>query len=174
MNEQVKVSDLFNDIMAHTMRHVSDRHGEQAMHRLFFELYSHTFTHLEREFGFDAVREFWESIADSQLSDLENLMKTKGFKGMEEYWRATCGQEGADYEMDVTDDSFTILVKSCPPTNWFKDNNLEHYHRYCEHCNTLYRRVGERCGFQMEYIPPDPQKGTCCGLRFTEKSKQIS
>ena len=138
MNEQVKVSDLFNDIMAHTMRHVSDRHGEQAMHRLFFELYSHTFMHLEREFGFDAVREFWESIADSQLSDLEN-------------------------------DSFTILVKSCPPTNWFKDNNLEHYHRYCEHCNTLYRRVGERCGFQMEYIPPDPQKGTCCGLRFTEK-----
>ena len=73
------------------------------------------------------------------------------------------------YEMDVTDDSFTILVKSCPPTNWFKDNNLEHYHRYCEHCDTLYRRVGERCGFQMEYIPPDPQKGTCCGLRFTEK-----
>jgi hypothetical protein len=88
---------------------------------------------------------------------------------MEEYWRATCGQEGADYEMDVTDDSFTILVKSCPPTNWFKDNNLEHYPRYCEHCDTLYRRVGERCGFQMEYIPPDPQKGTCCGLRFTAK-----
>ena len=32
MNEQHKVSDRFNDIMAHTMRHVYKVHG--ALHRI--------------------------------------------------------------------------------------------------------------------------------------------
>ena len=59
---------------------------------------------LEREFGFEAVKTFWELVADRHLGPLEERMKAKGFKGMEEYWRATLEQEGADYEMKVIDD----------------------------------------------------------------------
>jgi hypothetical protein len=90
---------------------------------------------------------------------------------MAEYWRAALGQEGADYEMTVTDGSFELRVKRCPPTEWFKANNLAKYPRYCEHCRVLYSRIGDRCGFAMEYFPPDDSRGTCCGFRFVKKQK---
>ena len=167
MATQVDVSTIFRDILNHTLNHLCEEHGEASMHHLFFELYNHTFSFLEREFGFEAVQAYWDSVADRALSDLERLMRTKGFKGMEEYWRATLGQEGADYEMHVTDDSLHVTVKRCPPVEWFEAKTLNPYRRYCAHCERLYRRVGERCGFAMEYFPPDVERGTCCGLRFT-------
>ena len=170
MASKVNVEEIFTGIMTGTMSHVSQQHGELAMQHLFFELYDYMFSFLEREFGFPAVKAFWESIADQQLATLEELMRTKGFQGMEEYWRNTLGQEGADYEMDVADDSFQVIVKRCPPKEWFKARQLEHYPRYCEHCDTLYRRVAERCGYAMEYLPPDAKAGTCCGLRITRSA----
>ena len=169
MATKVDVSEIFGNIMNHTMRHVGEKHGEQAAHRLFFELYDHTFSFLDREFGFEAVEAFWESIADRQLRPLEELMRTKGFKGMEEYWRATLDQEGADADMKVSDDSFELRVRKCPPNEWFKARSLAKYPRYCEHCRVLYSRVGERCGFAMEYLLPDEKAGICCGFRFTRK-----
>jgi len=171
MKSKVDVTKIFDRIMADTMGHVFEQHGEKAVHHLFFELYNHTFSFLEREYGFNAVRLYWEFIADHELSSLEHLMKTKGFKGMEEYWRSTLGQEGADYEMEVTGDSFKVIVKHCPPTEWFKAKPPEAYPRYCEHCDVLYRRVGKRCGFEMQYIPPNPDTGACCGVRFTRRKE---
>jgi len=172
MTMKVDVAEIFNGVMANTMSHVQQVHGEKAMHNLFFELYSQTFSFLDREFGFEAVHRFWDFIADEQLDVLESLMREKGFKGMEEYWRNTLDQEGADYEMQVTDDYFQLAVKHCPPTEWFRSKGIEHYPRYSEHCERLYRRVGERCGFAMEYIPPDKNKQTCCGFRFTRASSE--
>src|SRR5437870_1804955 len=102
MKPKVDVSQLFNGIMSHTLDHVAEKHGEAATHHLFFELYNHTFSFLEREFGLEAVQALWESIADRRLCALEELMRTKGFEGMGEYWRQTLGQEGADFEMEVT------------------------------------------------------------------------
>jgi len=167
--EMVNISEIFGGILGHAMDHVALTHGEQAAHHLFFELYDHVFTFLDREAGSDAVQALWKSIADRQLGHLEQLMRSKGFRGMEEYWRATLGQEGADFEMNVNDDMFQLRVKRCPPNEWFKSRSIAKYPRYCEHCRVLYQRVGERCGFAMEYFAPDEQAGVCCGFRFTRK-----
>ena len=164
----VQVAQVFESILSQTMRHVASAHGEAAAHHLFFELYDHTFAFLEREFGRDAVVQYWNFIADNQLGVLEDLMKRKGFAGMEEYWRATLGQEGADYTMKRTRHSFAVRVKRCPPNEWFKSRKIAKYPAYCEHCRTLYQRVGERCGYRMEYFPPDQKAGTCCGIKFVK------
>ena len=164
------VAEIFDGIMSHTLGYVAANHGELAAHHLFFELYDRTFAFLEREFGPEAVEAYWASIADTRLGALEGLMRAKGFKGMEEYWRATLGQEGADYDMQVADDSFSVRVKSCPPNAWFRSRGLDKYPRYCDHCRVLYQRVGTRCGYAMEYFPPDEKAGLCCGARFTKLS----
>ena len=169
MADNVNVSGIFAQIMADTMRHVETQHGAEAAHRLFFELYSQTFAFLDREFGFEAVNRFWEYIADHELGPLEHLMRTRGFEGMEEYWSAVAAQEGAELEMHRTSDSFEVVIKKCPPCEWFKDKQLAHYPRYCEHCSILYARVAERCGFTMQYTPPDERTGHCCGLSFTRQ-----
>ena len=169
MADRVEVSEIFAQIMANALCYVESEHGAQAAHHLFFELYSHTFAFLERELGFEAVTRFWEYIADHQLGPLEHLMRTRGFEGMEQYWSAVAAQEGGEFEMKRTADSFKVRIKTCPPCEWFKEKQLPHYERYSEHCKTLYSRVADRCGFTMQYTPRDEQTGTCCGLSFTRK-----
>ncbi len=166
-NQSVQVSDIFNGILRHAMDHVSTAHGAKPAQHLFFELYNQVFCFLEREYGHEAVERFWESVADRELGPLEHLMRTKGFEGMAEFWRSTLEQEGAPYEMTVDSRSFNLRVKHCPPCEWFRARELQRYLRYCDHCRVLYQRVAERCGFAMEYFPPDEQAGVCCGLRFT-------
>ena len=170
MASDVKVAELFDRILSDTMQHLRREHGEEAAQHLFFELYNHTFAFLERQFGFEAVTRYWQYISDQSLVDLEHLIRSKGFKGMEEYWRATFGQEGADYDMQVGEDFFQTRVKRCPPVQWLKSQGVDCYPRYCEHCRVLYERVAERCGYDMQYLEPDQTTGACCGLRFTRKS----
>ena len=169
MARDVNVSDLFNRMLADTMTHVAQRHGDQAVHRLFFELYDRTFAFLERELGFDAVLAYWDHIADNHLEELESLIRSHGFEGMARYWRATLGQEGSDYDMHVSDDRFELVVKHCPPRAWFKSRDIEHYPRYSEHFERVYRRVAQRCGYAMTYTAPDESAGTCCRLCMTKE-----
>jgi hypothetical protein len=86
---------------------------------------------------------------------------------MEEYWKAVAAQEGGQFEMRRTKDSFDVVIKKCPPCEWFKEKGLPHYGRYSEHCSVLYGRVAKRCGFAMRYTPRDERTGVCCGLHFT-------
>ena len=169
MASKVNVSRVFDRILSDTMQYVRREHGDEAAQHLFFELYNHTFGFLERQFGREAVTGYWQSIGDQSLGDLEHLMRTKGFKGMEEYWRATFGQEGADYEMQVGQDFFQTRVKRCPPVQWLKSAGVGCYPQYSEHCRVLYQRVADRCGYEVEYIAPDESTGACCGLRITRK-----
>jgi hypothetical protein len=171
MKSSVQVGEIFAGITSNMMRYVAERHGDKAMQHLFFELYDHTFTFLEREYGAAAVEAFWNWIADEQLGSLEHLMRTRGFAGMAEYWQATIEQEGATYDVQVSDDSFFLRVNRCPPNEWFRTRGIAKYPRYCEHCRVLYQRVAERCGFAMEYFPPDEAAGLCCGLRFTRRKE---
>ena len=169
MASKVNVSEIFDRILSDTMQHVRNEHGEEAVHHLFFELYNHTFGFLERQFGYEAVTRYWQFIGDRSLGDLEQLMRTKGFKGMEEYWRATLVQESADYEMEVGQDFFQCQIKRCPPVQWLKSQGVDCYPRYCEHCRVLYQRVADRCGYEIEYSAPDESTDNCCGIRITRK-----
>jgi hypothetical protein len=171
MTERVDVSGTFEHIIVDAMRYVEHAHGADVAHRLFFELYDHTFAFLDRELGFDAVKAFWEQVADHELGPLEELMRTRGFEGMEQYWSAVAAQEGGVFELHRTDDSFDVVVRQCPPCEWFARRGLPHYPRYSEHCSVLYARVAERCGFAMRYTPRDETTGTCCGLHFTRKAE---
>ena len=168
MASNVNVGQILGEILAGTMGHLRDRHGDKVALQLFFELYNQTFNYLERELGFEAVQAYWKFISDQQMSVLENLVRTKGFEGMAEYWRNTLGQEGAQYEMDVKPDAFHVVVSQCPPVQWLKSRKLPLYGRYCDHCEVLYRRVLERCGYEVRYIAPDPKTGSCCGLHVTQ------
>jgi len=138
---------------------------------LFFELYSAIFSHLDREFGPDAVDAYWRDIADSHLGDLESLMLRKGLEGMHEYWSTIGELERADFEMHMGDDEFELVVKHCPPTAWFAAANIDSYARYPEHCQTIYGRIADRSGFDMIYSAPREDEGTCCRLRFTPRSE---
>jgi len=168
----VEPSLPFQAILDRSLEYVRDTHGPDASNRLFFELYSSIFSHLDREFGSKAVDAYWRDIADGHLDDLESLMVHRGLDGMEEYWSTIGDLEGATFEMHKSDDEFELVVKHCPPTAWFTEAKVDCYPRYPEHCQALYGRVADRCGFDMAYTAPRADEGTCCRLRFTPRSEQ--
>lgn len=165
---EVSVSGKFGRILAGLMGYVADAHGEQAAHRLFFELYSHTFTHLSQQHGDGAVDAYWEHLAEDNLEDLDRLVADRGLRGMDAYWGDVGEQEQAGFDTELTDDTFRIEVRHCPPRAWFADQDFPAYDRYAEHCRVLYTRMAERHGYSAEYQPPDDEAGHCCWLRFSD------
>lgn len=131
----------------------------------FILAYSELFKFIHQHYGREAVQRFWEGISDEFLNNLRDLVAEKGLEGMQEYWSHTLGEEGGEWEMKLHGDTFEIFMNKCPSAGKLKKARdagwLEPYAHYCEHCDTLYRRVIEPFGFDytVEYL--DCDHGIC-------------
>ena len=167
MVDEMSVTEKFSGILAGLLDYVAAEHGEHAAHRIFFELYSQIFTHLEQHHGPNALERYWEHLADTHLEDLDGLVAEHGLLGMQRYWGEVAEQEGAGFATELTDERFAITVQHCPPRAWFAQQGFAAFDRYHEHCPALYRRVAARHGYDTDYVPPDDAAGHCCKLTFT-------
>lgn len=127
----------------------------------FILAYNELFSFLEEEYGKKAVIEFWEYISDKFLVNLDNLVKEKGIKGMQEYWTHTLTEEGADYRMKVTTDEFEILIRQCPSVDTLNKSGVKKYKNYCDHCDLLYRRIMEKYDYSYNIEFLDREQGVC-------------
>jgi len=127
----------------------------------FILAYNELFSFLDENYGKQAVIGFWEYISDRFLTNLDQLVGEKGIVGMKEYWTHTLTEEGAEYEMKVTEDEFEIFMKECPSVKILNNSKVKKYPNYCDHCDLLYRRVIEKYGFTYDYEFIDREKGIC-------------
>jgi len=119
----------------------------------FIPAYSELFKFLDKKGGKDAVVKFWENLSDSFLSNLEELVEKKGLAGCFEYWSHTLNEEAADFRMTLDEDNgiLEIEMRYCPSMGiLLEEKHIEPYEFYCEHCDTLYRRVLEPLGFKYD------------------------
>ncbi|MBM4045118.1 MAG: hypothetical protein FJ279_08390 [Planctomycetes bacterium] len=128
----------------------------------FIMAYSELFKFLHERHGHAAVVKFWEGISDEFLWNLRDLVKAKGIQGMKEYWGHTLTEEGADCKVEATEDTFTIHMHRCPSVGILRRaTHMQRYPDYCNHCDTLYRRIMEPLGFSYEIEYLDEQAGHC-------------
>jgi ATP-dependent helicase YprA (DUF1998 family) len=116
----------------------------------FIPAYSELFKYLHLKGGKGAVVKFWECLSDAFLSNLRDLAAVRGLAGCFEYWGRTLTEEAADFRMLLDEEAgvFQIHMRRCPSmARLLEDKRLEPYPFYCEHCDTLYRRVLEPLGF---------------------------
>jgi hypothetical protein len=117
----------------------------------FIPAYSELFQVLEARGGRPAVDRFWEALSDNFLGSLGALAEEKGLEGCFEYWRGTLTEEAGDcrIRLDREKGEFTIEMRACPSKGRLLEmDHIEPYPAYCEHCDTLYRRVLEPLGFE--------------------------
>lgn len=122
----------------------------------FIPAYSELFKYLHERGGKDAVVEFWEYLSDKFLDNLRNLVNQHGLRGCWMYWEKTLNEEAADFTMELDEEEgwFKITMHQCPSkTLLLRTDHIEPYPHYCQHCDTLYRRVLEPLGY--EYIFDD-------------------
>jgi len=116
----------------------------------FIPAYSELFKFLHSKGGKEAVIGFWESLSDSFLNNLRELAGEQGLAGCFEYWSHTLTEEAADIRMTLDEENnlFEIEMRHCPSKGRLLEmEHIEPYEYYCEHCDTLYRRVLEPLGF---------------------------
>lgn len=119
----------------------------------FIPSYSELFKYLEEKGGFEEVLRYWESISDNFLNNLRDLAQKKGLAGCFEYWTHTLNEEAADFRMELDEEKgvFSIEMRHCPSMGrLLETEHIDPYPRYCEHCDTLYRRVLEPLGFEYD------------------------
>lgn len=114
--------------------------------------YDWTFEYIRRTFGEKALERYWsEAIAFDSQSHAFELIRDKGFDGMEQYWGHTLTQEEAGYTITRTNDVFRIDMHDCPSKGFLIDNKLEAYSDYCSHCMGWIGPVAERAGFTVDH-----------------------
>lgn len=117
----------------------------------FIPAYSILFDEIHSRGGKEAVVRFWEALSDEWLGQLRDLAVAKGLEGCWEYWSHTLNEEAADFtmELDEAAGEFRIRMHRCPSKGRLLETpHVIPYPDYCEHCDTLYRRVLEPLGFQ--------------------------
>lgn len=119
----------------------------------FILAYSELFKFLENLGGEAEVQKYWEHISDTYVSDrLGEHIKAAGIRGCYDYWSRSLSEEAADFriEYDPEKKQFVLDMFICPSRKMLNDNpDIQPYHNYCGHCDTLYRRVVEKYG--MDY-----------------------
>ncbi|WP_333593052.1 hypothetical protein [Aminobacterium mobile] len=127
----------------------------------FILAYNELFNYLYEKDGMAALEEFWRTISDQYLAGLDQLVREKGIRGMEEYWGRTLEEEAAGYTITSSESRFTINMYKCPSVGLLNRKGVEKCPHYCDHCDALYRPIMERYGFsyKIEYI--DRSRGSC-------------
>jgi len=119
----------------------------------FIPVYNELFKFLHARAGKEATVRFWEYLSDTFLDNLRNLAASRGLAGCFEYWSRTLTEEAADFRMKLDESKglLEIEMRRCPSMGRLLDDpDLTPYTSYCEHCDTLYRRVLEPLGFHYE------------------------
>lgn len=119
----------------------------------FIPAYSELFKFLDKKGGKEAVVRFWENLSDNFLGNLRDFAEKKGLTGCFEYWTQTLNEEAADFKMTLDEENgiFEIEMRYCPSMGrLLEEKHIEPYEFYCEHCDTLYRRILEPLGFEYD------------------------
>ena len=130
----------------------------------FIYAYSELFRYIEEREGFQGVREYWERISDQSIRPtLGACVGAEGVRGCLTYWARTLREEAADFRMEYDSDAgrFVLYMRHCPSKGRLLGTGKPCYAHYCEHCDTLYRRVLEAHGLYYSIDLSECQSARC-------------
>ncbi len=114
----------------------------------FLRVYDHTFNHIFKEYGLDALIRYWKAIAPILLHDLQQLATKKGIKGCYEYWDRVLTEEGAGFRMKIIGNKLHLEMTKCPSIHYLVPLQCP---EYCRHCSVMYPLVLEKAGLDYEW-----------------------
>jgi hypothetical protein len=109
-----------------------------------------TFEYLRRNFGEEAVPEFWTKSIYVQRQAWPKL-KAKGIKGAAEHWGWQLDSEEAGFTNTLTEDYFRIDMFDCPSKGMLMRIDQEAYHDYCNHCIAWIKPITDDAGLVVDH-----------------------
>lgn len=116
----------------------------------FVAYFDWTFEYLRRNFGEDAVMEYWTQSIFVQKQAWPKL-KAKGIRGAAEHWGWQLDSEQAGNINTLTDEYFRIDMFDCPSKGLLIRIGQEEYHDYCNHCIAWIKPITDDSGLVLDH-----------------------
>ena len=133
----------------------------------FVKFYNEVFKFLAEQ-GNDALNDYWKEISRHQELHCLELFKTKGLRGMYEYWEHIRIEENCDMTLTLTDECLTLEMHKCPSLSKVLDNDAEPFEYYCDHCFGWVGPLMTKAGFWVVYDMIDRKAPQCREFIFAD------
>jgi hypothetical protein len=101
----------------------------------FYFVINATFRFIEKQFGLDALRRYWQELGSGYYAPVTAAWKRDGLPAVADYWRAFFQAEpGAEVQVDLTPEAVTLDVRVCPALKHLHGPGRNIVPRFCEHC----------------------------------------
>jgi len=101
----------------------------------FYFAINATFRFIEREFGPEGLRRYWEELGARYYAPVTAAWKRGGLAAVGRYWRAFFGAEpGAEVGVEAAADQVSLDVRVCPAFKHLRAHQREIVPCFCQHC----------------------------------------
>ncbi len=114
----------------------------------FVRFYNEVFKFLDAR---NDLEEYYRTISQHQEIHCQELFKTKGLQGMNDYWEHIRIEENCDLDLELRPDSLTLTMNKCPSLSKAMDNDAGACEKYCDHCPGWIIPLLEKAGYRCEY-----------------------
>lgn len=139
----------------------------------FVRFYNEVFKYLESH-SEEALKNYWLEISRHQELHCLELFKTKGLKGMAEYWTHIKEEENCAMTITEFPDHVEFEMHKCPSLSKVLDSDAEPMERYCDHCAGWVLPLLDKAGFVAEYNIIDRKKPQCKSAIYPKSSGRKS
>ncbi len=116
----------------------------------FYFAINATFRFILARSGMEGLRRYWTDLGTSYFSPVSVRWRSKGLSGIAEYWRAFFNAEpDSEVEVQQSDTSVTVHVKTCPAIRHLRQGNREIVPCFCQHCYFISEAIAAPAGFTV-------------------------
>jgi len=136
----------------------------------FTRFYNEVFKYLETR-GQKDLELYWLEISKNQERHILELIETKGFQGMYEYWSVIKDEENCELDLHVDDEHLELHMHKCPSLTKAMDNDAVPMERYCDHCAGWIGPIMDKTGYHLVYDVISRTEPRCVMRIFKDPAK---
>lgn len=136
----------------------------------FTRFYNEVFKYLETR-GQEDLELYWLEISKNQERHILELIETKGFQGMYEYWSVIKDEENCELDLQVYDEHLELHMHKCPSLTKAMDNDAVPMERYCDHCAGWIGPIMDKTGYHLVYDVISRTEPRCVMRIFKDPAK---
>ena len=112
----------------------------------FVRFYNEVFKFLDEQGGLQA---YYEEISRHQELHCLELFRSKGLRGVVEYYQKIQKEENCEMSIDFLPDRIITRMHRCPSLSKVLDNDSKPCLKYCDHCAGWSLPLATKCGIYM-------------------------
>lgn len=138
----------------------------------FYGVFNITFEFIEKNYGFEELEKYWESIGEKYYSKLIEDIKKRGTEAVKDYWLSSCREDDVTrFSYVIDDDRFELKIDKCSATEWIgKNPHYKLFEKYCDHCRVINSKIASLSGFKYQ-LEKNKDKQKCVHIFKNKEAK---